>query len=327
MIAEGQSQKAEGLLLCGLDGSNPLAFLAALGTLRVANLVWARRGVRLSWVQHAGAWSPKISIAVDPDTFVDGITWYCQTGLLKTEEEEPVEAASAFPYFAFDRNTSKIEPERFRQVETDARRSSDRTDRSFVDFVAAIGSDACVEDGFVQDTGFRTMSGQGHQNFLGTMLTLAEDVERQYVQSTLLVPWHYEDPLKNHSMRWDPNDDKRHAYQWTDPTHNSERKTGGMWGANRLAVEALPLLPTAPTTRGLHTTAFNPPQERWTRFRWPVWSPAITVETCGALLAVADLQAREIPRPELRAIGVEEVFESRRIVVGYYRNFTPARAV
>ena len=45
----GQKQSAGGLLLTGLDGANPLAFLAALGTLRGLTLAWPERRVRLSW--------------------------------------------------------------------------------------------------------------------------------------------------------------------------------------------------------------------------------------------------------------------------------------
>ena len=38
-----QEQLNDGLVLTGLDGSNPLAFLAALGTLRGLTLAWPER--------------------------------------------------------------------------------------------------------------------------------------------------------------------------------------------------------------------------------------------------------------------------------------------
>ena len=44
-----QEQSSNGLLLSGLDGGNPLAFLAALGTLRGLTIAWPGRRVRLSW--------------------------------------------------------------------------------------------------------------------------------------------------------------------------------------------------------------------------------------------------------------------------------------
>ncbi len=50
----------QGLLLAGLDGSNPLAFLAALGTLRALSLAWPDRNVKMAWTQHSAAWRPVI---------------------------------------------------------------------------------------------------------------------------------------------------------------------------------------------------------------------------------------------------------------------------
>ena len=44
-----QEQINAGLVLNGLDGANPLAFLAALGTLRGLTLAWPERRIRLSW--------------------------------------------------------------------------------------------------------------------------------------------------------------------------------------------------------------------------------------------------------------------------------------
>ncbi len=49
-----------GILLKGLDGSNPLAFLAALGTLRTLTLALPDETVKMSWEQHDGAWRPRI---------------------------------------------------------------------------------------------------------------------------------------------------------------------------------------------------------------------------------------------------------------------------
>jgi hypothetical protein len=38
----------------GLDGRNPLAFLAALGTLRTATLTWPDLPCRMNWKQDEG---------------------------------------------------------------------------------------------------------------------------------------------------------------------------------------------------------------------------------------------------------------------------------
>src|ERR1035437_5320974 len=44
-------------LLRGIDGSNPLGFLAAVGTLRMLT------GSRLGWSMEAGVWQPLLTVA------------------------------------------------------------------------------------------------------------------------------------------------------------------------------------------------------------------------------------------------------------------------
>src|SRR4051794_28726166 len=54
------------LLLHALDGSNPLAFLAALGTLRLLHLSKSDIGIRMSWERSDGFWRPKL-VGLDAD--------------------------------------------------------------------------------------------------------------------------------------------------------------------------------------------------------------------------------------------------------------------
>ena len=49
------------LVLVGIDGSNPLGFLAALGTLRTLTLARPDRNVKMVWTRHAGAWRPALT--------------------------------------------------------------------------------------------------------------------------------------------------------------------------------------------------------------------------------------------------------------------------
>ena len=48
------------LILSGLNGSNPLAFLAALGALRVLAISLPIRKIRLAW-RASGQWLPVLS--------------------------------------------------------------------------------------------------------------------------------------------------------------------------------------------------------------------------------------------------------------------------
>lgn len=74
----------------------------------------------------------------------------------------------------------------------------------------------------------------------------------EHLREALFGPWRYEnDGL---SMRWDPDDAKEYALRWRDPSIGG---VSSVWGANRLAFEALPLFPTVPTEAGLRTTGFR----------------------------------------------------------------------
>ena len=99
-----------------------------------------------------------------------------------------------------------------------------------------------------------------------------------------------------------------------------------MYGANRLAVEALPLLPTAPVGRRLDTTGFSRRDGR-IFFSWPIWTPPIDLDTLKSLLALSMLQDREPKHAQLEKMGVVEVYRSERITNGKYRNFTVAVSV
>lgn len=328
----------ESRLLTGPDAGNPLGFLTALGTLRVATLVWPQRQVRMGWERHGTGWRPRLLVdaALEEETLINGIYGYCRHGTggdgVKNGAKDP---DATFPYFAFERDTSSLTPERFAALACEARRTVSPGDRAFADFLVAFGCEACLDDEYIEDTALRTMSGTGHQHFLATMLKLAGAVRPQHIRAALLEPWRYADPMRGLSMRWDPHDDRRYALQWQDPSKDPDRgRRGSMLGANRLAVEALPLLPTVPILRGgrarLATTGFDTAREPcWT---WPVWGEPISLEVCASLLANPLLQelsnnSGDSPRRLLRHMGIEEVFCSRRITVGYYRNFTPARAV
>lgn len=328
---------APGILLKGPDGGNPLGFLAALGTFRLTVQRWPDRDVSLGWRRWATGWYPSLSIEppVSEDELVERLHDSCRF----TEGGTPDEV---FPWFSFDTDTSKIEPDRFRAIASRAADQGSPTDRVFADFLVSFGCEACVSDGHVEDTAFRTMSGSGHQHFLGTMLNLCEKVEVHHIRSALFERWHYADPIQSLSMRWDPLDDRRYALRWDNPSSDPTRKRrGSVLGANRLAIEALPLFPVMPILRtaGLPhsaTTGFETGKSE-PGWAWPIWSEAISLGVCRSLLANPLVQALNASSPKkqkedqargrLKRMGVEAIFRCRRISVDYYRNFTPARSV
>ena len=228
------------LELAGLDGSNPLAFLAALGTLRTLSAVWPDATLRLHW-EPRGAWRPVVLAdrPLAPDSVLGAI-------------EAPLQAMSEHAALAVDDNL-RLPPEVFREYAMQAvRHARESSDRRWADFAAAFGCDAACEEGAIQDTAIRTMSGAGHQHFLKTMRDLAKMTTRSDLERSLFQPWEYTDDKP--SLRWDPADDRRYALRWKEPSGDPILT---MRGANRLAIEALPLFPTAPVRSGLETTGFR----------------------------------------------------------------------
>lgn len=309
------------LLLSGLDAANPLAFLATIGTLRALDAALPGRRWRLSWSVEAAGWRPQLH-AGEP-----------------ASGEEVVQVLAGFlartsghPAFLLG-DDLKATPEEFRVYARQAAEAATPEDRSWADFVTAFGCEAAVDlrakEPEVRDTAFRTMSGAGHQHFLAFMRHILSTVEEQHLEAALFEPWRYEDPVEKSTMRWDPLDDVRYALRWRDPSGDPERgRSGSMLGANALAIHGLPLFSTAPIevagVTQLMTTGFRGRGARDTAWTWPIWEGPATLDVVRSLLALSNLQDTHPDRSELAARGVVEVYRSRRITTGKYRNFTPA---
>jgi hypothetical protein len=227
--------------------------------------------------------------------------------------------------FAFAKNL-KMKLNEFRQQAIEAYTTATDGERRFADFITAFGSEAVksIKDPeMIIDTALRTMSGSGHQHFLETMKQLSEDTTTDHLRKALLEPWCYDDSIKKHTMRWDPRDDVRHALRWNEPSGDPARKVqGSVWGANRLAVEALPLLPSVPVGGRLETTGFIQRKDVGVFWTWPIWEVPINVEVVRSLLALAELRAADPARCRLEAMGIKEIYRCERVTQGKYRNFT-----
>jgi hypothetical protein len=307
------SADEKGILLAGLDGANPLAFLAALGTLRTLSRALPAERVAMSWTDGGTGWRPVLTFAAGgSERLID---------LLDGQLRSAANRAA----FAIGDNLNLPHPT-FRShtlCAAECVTAAEKPDREDADFLAAFGCEACVnDDGTIEDTDLRTMSGGGHQHFLKFFRNLVAETNVSHLRRALLFTWDYADDGRNLNLRWDPADDRRYAMRWDDPSGDPIRT---MRGANRLAIEALPLLPTMPTARGLATTCFQGSSARDTRFVWPVWTTAITVDVVRALLgSTAVLEAT--PPATRRHRGVVAMYSSRRInPTPKYRNFAPAR--
>ena len=301
---------APGLLLNGLDGSNLLGFLAAVGVLRVATETNPQWDWRVRWDTREGQWSPVL--LADTTLTAGGLIDQLMPALDKRKGDHA---------FAFA-NDLTISCKEFRGVAQSAFDSAGLADRHFADFITAFGCDSVpisAKDSRIQDTALRTMSGAGHQHFIGSMRELVEKTSPDHLRATLFEAWQYSDPKP--SLRWDPADDRRYALRWKEPSGDPVRT---MRGANRLAVEALPLFPTAPGEGNLQTTGFTQRRGEGVIFTWPIWGVPLNIDTVRSLLSLAELQQAQLDRQSLSSRGVVEIYRSQRITRDKYRNFTPA---
>ncbi len=298
------------LALRGLDGANPLGFLTALGALRTATLVWPQAGPKLAWVLKSGTWRPTILGVPDAGIFVSALA-----ELLSTGSSEAFALSRKFPYQAHA----------LRKQAVNAQQTTYPARRTLADFIVAYGCEALVDkDGNFADTALRMLrsADSGGSGMLAYASVLAEITTAEDIDRTLFYAWRYlDDPP---SMRWDPVDDRRYALRWSNP---SSDKITTLRGANRLAIEALPLLPTMPMHGRLETTAFTQRKGKGVFWTWPIWTVPATLDIVRSLLSLSGLQQEKPNRHQLNAVGVTEIYRCQRITQGKYRNFTPARPV
>ncbi len=304
------------ITLPGLDGANSLGFLAALGTVRAATLYWPQHPVQMAWSASDLGWRPELHLppALEQEELLAGLNAFLhQTDLLR---------------WLADYDDLTIPLASFREAALAAVPTATATDRAAADFLAALGSDVVEaqlngkKNGLIADTALRTMSGAGHQHFIGFMRSLIADTTIEHLRSALFETWTYVDP--GPSLRWDPIDDRRYALRWHKPAGDPLTTVRG---ANRLAIEALPMLPTIPVKTKLETTGFTQHKGHGTHWSWPLWNTPIGLDEIRSLLSHPMLQSETPDRRSLLAMGVMEIYRCRRITQGKYRNFTPAQPV
>jgi len=183
--------------------------------------------------------------------------------------------------------------------------------RRWIDFTSCFGVEST--DDRMAATPFSLISGSGHQHFLGTAGDLMVECTADHFRSALFGTWLAAD--EGSSFRWDPADDRRYALLADDPTASSN-KPRTIWGANRLAFEALRLFPCL-RSKGQRATVGWRMVDGEDVWRWPLWSCDLAPQVISSILASGDLWRDEADaRRRLRARGVFAVYQTRRLTVG-----------
>lgn len=305
-----QHSSDQGLLLPGLDGTNPLGFLAALGVLRVFTL--QKHGVKLSWQLLGGTWRPELF------------------GVRLSLPDLGVELYAAIRNF--DHSTWSIdkklpfEARVLRQHAEDAVGTASRTCRQKADNLASFGADCFVDkDGAFEKTDLCMVragdsAGQGMTTYGKRII---ETIRPEQLQQAIETTWLYSDDQC--ALRWDPEEDKPYAVQWRNPS-----KVGALSekGANCLALFGMACFPVIPVKGQVETTGFGLKEPKQASLTWPVWKHPINLDLVRSLLSLSELQQEKPDRVELASLGVEAAYRCNRVMTStYYANFTPSLRV
>lgn len=298
------------VLLPGIDGSNPLGFLAAVGLMQILDDQITGPTVRMAWTSTRGTWTPYVSGAgADLDELVERL----------------MRCSARSDVWTLDKRLP-FDADRLRTAATDALCHASLQDRRDVDLLAGLGVE-CIRDdkGTFADTAFRMLrsADSGGNGMLAYAHAILSETSRDQLHHALGERWTYTD--EGSALRWDPVEDRNYAHQWRNP---SNENTVSVRGANRLGLEALAALPTVPVGAHAVTVAFGRPGGDGEALTWPVWEPALPLSVVKSLLALAELQDERPDRTKLAARGVVAVFRATRYRPStYYSNFTPARCI
>jgi hypothetical protein len=300
----------DGILLRGLDGANPLGFLAALGTFRLLSIEHAN--VKMSWQLCDGTWRPTLfGLSVSLDRL--GSELYRLIGKLDNS------------VWSFDKKLP-FDAQRLREHAWNAVLGASTENRGLVDAIASLGVEICIDDkGNFKDTALRMVRAgdSAGQGLLAYGKRILDSTTASEITDATTKLWEYRD--RQCALRWDPAEDRGYALQWGNPSDDGALSVRG---ANCLALVALVLFPAIPRKVQAETTGFGLREARQSSFTWPIWDQRVSLDVAGSLLAISDLQAAQPPRLDLGRRGIAAAYRCNRIMTStYYANFTPARRV
>lgn len=309
----------------GLEPDNLLAFLALLGLLRAletARPQWHPRG---TWDLERPPLRPILTLA-EPAS-VDAICEAAAAGIATLAAGIDFGSAADL----------KLDPLQARGLLRRAASGADTGGGYFADLCAALVSDAALSPDLTRTAPTPlAYDSVARINFLDAMkdffkAAMPETRNRtrdpKYprdgsatIEQALFQNWERLD--RPAGLRWDPDEARRHAYQWYAPTD----EPGGpktQHGANRLAVIGLSVLAAAPAYSGARVLLAIPGGE-YERggftIAWPIWRAPASLAAIRALLSHPKLREPQA----LAYLGVDHVRIARRISLGKYRNFAYA---
>jgi hypothetical protein len=258
--------------LLGVDGSNPLGFLAGLGLLRVlpgARLGFCEDGSFRSFVGFdKSEYDLAALVAADAEAAAaESAPWRFTYTKAATKKQGPQRVADLKP-----------PPNEFMKFLTICVEDWLKGHDEAAGYAAAYGTDVAVDGkGNTKPTAFHFTA--ANQTFLGAVEGIRASVTQEWVE-TSLFKGHGERPGRN--LRWDPGAERSWALMANKPSDDGTLVDAPLeW----LAFRGLPLLPSFPRGSRIITTAVVGRGDDMT-FTWPLWSMPASLQTARSALQV-----------------------------------------
>lgn len=259
--------------LVGMDGSNPLGFLAALGLLRVlpgAKLGFSEDGSFQPFLDGLAHTKSELAtfIAADADAAESkSASWRFRYMKAATKKRGPQEVADLKP-----------PPGEFKAFLVTCIEAWLAGRDEAAGYAAAYATDVALDGkGNTKPTAFHFTA--ANQVFLGTVEDIRASVTQEWVETSLFNGCG-DRPGSN--LRWDPSAERNWALMANSPTVDGTRVDAPLeW----LAFRGLPLLPSFPRGSRIITTGVVGRGDEMT-FTWPLWSIPSSLQTTRSALQV-----------------------------------------
>lgn len=254
--------------LVGVDGSNTLGFLAALGLLRVvpgAKLGFANDGSSRAFLDGIDKSALTVAVVDDASLAAGSAPWRLTYTKAATKKQGAQEVADLKP-----------PPDDFKKFLVTCIKSWLAGSDEAVAYAAAYGTDVAVDGkGNTKPTAFHFTAAQ--QTFLGAVEDIRASVSHEWVE-TSLFEGHGKRPGSN--LRWDPGAERNWALMANNPSGDGTLVDAPLeW----LAFRGLPLLPSFPRGARIITTGVRGRGDDMT-FTWPLWSIPASAHTVRSAL-------------------------------------------
>ncbi|MDE0439703.1 MAG: hypothetical protein OXJ36_15165 [bacterium] len=306
---------SEGIRLRGLEGTNPLGFLAALGVQVLFNTEPDQP--KLWWSSHIIPHA-----VIDPEFAIERVL---------------DQALRVFPMWA---DSPALNPGlgskadntgKFSRQDLTRYLESTRSDQPGNRFATALVAEGNLDGAgkVAKPTDLYFTAGQ--LKFLKIARDILTKVDRDGLMEGLAGPWSYSSPLS--SLGWDTTDDRIYALAAANPAKNKKLTNPG---AEALAILGLSCHPVyaGRDARGRDRTLTQGCAGPWRRggtYTWPLWTRPATPNVVRSLLFHATGDHNELDKrsPNYHGWGISSIMRSaiRRSDQGGYGTFGPPEVI